>query len=71
MLSRISEISDFLSISKVWIRNFRGVYSDYWGILGLEGGEGEAKRGSGTPTTEHQKKFVSTMFVFFFRVFSF
>ena len=40
-------------ISKVLVRDFRGVNEVF---LGLGGGEEGAKRGSGTRTTEQQKK---------------
>ena len=48
-------------VSKVLIRDFRGVNEVF---LGLGGGEEGAKRGSGTRTTEQQKKAFSTMFFF-------
>ena len=49
-------------ISQVLIRDFRGVNEVF---LGLGRGEEDAKRGSGTRTTEQQKKAFSTMLFFF------
>ena len=52
-------------ISKVLVRDFRGVNEVF---LGLEGGEEDDKRGSGTTTTEQQKSHLNYVFVFLFLV---
>ena len=49
-------------ISKVLVRDFRGVSEVF---LGLEGGEEDDKRGSGTTTTEQQKSSLNYVFLFF------
>ena len=70
MLSRISRLTNKEFIHALGFPGYLGFSEDFQGLdkefprclftlmgyLGLEGGEEEAKRGSGTPTTEQQQK---------------